>query len=81
MNADTGYGHMIFKRRLPAGLRASHHVSVPHLTAKPRGRYCPNNCGHPTLRKRQPACGKLTTRLEVGWCGGQTLSPVNDLPR
>jgi hypothetical protein len=38
MDANAGYGHMIFQRRLPAGLRAPHHDSVPHLTAKPHGR-------------------------------------------
>ena len=56
MNADTGYGDMISQRRLPAGLRAPRHGSVPHLTAKLRGQNCPDNCGHPTLRERNLDC-------------------------
>src|SRR5262249_53651854 len=34
MNADTGDGHMILQRRLPAGRHAPRHAFAPHLTAK-----------------------------------------------
>src|SRR5690348_12716061 len=48
MNADTGDGHMLLQRRLPAGRHAPRHAFAPHLTANSRAKTARN--GHPNRR-------------------------------
>ncbi len=51
-------------------------LSVPHLTAKLRGRYCANNRGHPTLRERNLDCRLGSVGAAAKRSVPQTFSPA-----
>jgi hypothetical protein len=75
MNADTGDSDMISQRRLPAGLRAPRHGSVPHPYGQTLRTKLPGQLWPPHLEGAQPRLQQSRVHIEVGRCGRQTFSP------